>query len=76
VAEAIKLLNSCGYYILVQNKHPIYATDNEKLISQRKARYALTITKDPLRQGTLKGLRDFLGFSSWAEMHNFWIKIK
>jgi len=76
VKEAKQLLLAAGYSILKHSKHEIWETKDSKLITARKARYALTISKDPLRQGTMQGLRDFLGFASWQDLQEFWMKIK
>jgi len=67
--EIIKILNQKGFYYERGNKHPYYC--NDKGIC-----YALTMTKDPMRIGTLTELRGFLGFENWKEMQKFWESIK
>ena len=76
VAEAKKLLECMDYVLTRQGKHPIYTTNNYMRIAQQKKAYSLTITHDPLRQGTTKGLRDFLGFQTWEQLHKYWMSIK
>ncbi len=76
VNEIIKILNSIGYHISRQNKHPIYSTKDQDKIKAGKENYALTITHNPLKIGTLLSLIKFLGFATLKQFEKYWRSVK
>ena len=69
VREAKEILTQHGYCFVRHVKHEIWELKNPEPENNSQS-YALTVSKDPVRTGTMLGLIQFLGYKNFKDFQD------
>ena len=70
VREAKSILKEHGYIFIRKGKHEIWELEIVEETTKTKMIYALTTSKDPMREGTMRNLISQLGYDSFEDFQN------